>query len=93
MTSPTTRPGRQLVAAATATCAAAGADPWRCQWVRRAIQRATPSCAPADARDDVVDVLAAASPTADLDRLLLETPTHRGADAADLIVEELSRQD
>ena len=85
--------GAQLVVAATATCAAAGTDPWRCQWVRRAIQRATPELRAADTRDEVVDVLAEASPTADLDRLLLETPTDWGADAADLIVEELSGQD
>lgn len=78
------------VEAAAAECTAeAVIDPWSCQWVRRAIQRAIPELRSAGMRDDTINAYVEASPSGELDKLLLTTPPGWADDAARLAIAEL----
>ncbi len=85
--SPATAP--DLITAAANSCANSDGDVWRCQWVRRAIQRATPEIRTAGTLRATVDALAAVSPTGEVDQLLLTTPPGYGQPAAESLIELL----
>ena len=85
--SPATAP--DLITAAADSCANSDGDVWRCQWVRRAIQRATPEIRAAGTLRETVEALAAVSPTGEVDQLLLTTPPGYGQPAAESLIELL----
>lgn len=75
-----------VIATATESCANSNGDPWRCQWVRRAVQRATPELRGAGSMRATVEALVAGSPTAEIDRLMLNTPPGYAQPAAESLV-------
>ena len=79
-----------IVNAALEECIASDGAVFRCQWVRRAIQRSAPELRNAGFYDEVVDLVKAESPTGYFDGLLLETPPGWSDEAANWAVKHLS---
>lgn len=77
------------VRAALKECSASEGDAFRCQWVRRAIQRSAPELRKSGSYDDVVNLVKAESPSGYFDGLLLETPPGWSEEVANWAVREL----
>lgn len=78
-------------ASAAVSCVESDGDALRCQWVRRAILRASPELRDAGTMEATVDAFAAVSPTGEIDRLLLNTPPGFARPAAESLVQLLER--